>query len=76
MIHVKQELTQLAKPSKGRNWFQIPYIMGLEKTKSNSMSSASYLISDKPILKCQGHLGVKLYLFERILGALGTICRN
>ena len=49
---------------------------GLENTRNNSKSSAPYFTSNKIILKCQVHLRVTLYLFQRLLGPLGAAWRN
>ena len=46
---------------------------GFGNMKSNSKSSVPYFTSNKAILKCQGHLRVKLYLFERVFGAIGPV---
>ena len=91
MIHIKQDLTQLVKPSQGQvrpNFWYLGHYGSfgesgpkhprswLGNTNSNSKSLAQYFMSNKAILKCQGHLRVKLYLFERVLGPLVTIWGN
>ena len=49
---------------------------GLGNRRSNWKPSALYFTSSKTILKCQDHLKVKLYLFEKVLGPLGAIWGN
>ena len=53
-----------------RNLAQIPQIKGWETRKV--IQSLQLFIAHQ-ILKCQDHLSVKSYLFERALGPLGTI---
>ena len=43
------------------------------KTREVIQSLATYFASSKTILKCQGHLKVKLYLFKKVLGLVEAI---
>ena len=46
------------------------------ETQEVIQSLATYFTSSKTILKCQDHLRVKLYLFEKVLGPVGEIWGN
>ena len=49
--------------------------MGWE-TREVIQSLATCFVSSKTILKCQGHLRVKLYMFKKVLGPVWAIWGN